>query len=116
MTVNDLMREACEAAGLRHDEVWDRGTVRYHDKLGSSWGEEDKALPAYVAELLVAQIVAYGPMNRQLHRYEHLLHRHVGLGLGTAPARVRIAGAMYGMKKWDIITTEQFVEGNAGGH
>lgn len=109
MTRNEVLRMACEEAGLDFSPdgarvVWaEPDGVLLEDFL--VW--ENPALPAYVAELLVAKIVEHDPGNKRLHAFEAYLHRHARLSISTASAVIRIPAALVALRK---LTLEQAQE------
>ena len=101
MTREEVLREACEVAGLdcAPGGPWVSGGRRV------DW--ENPMLPAYVAELLVAQIVKHDPGNKRLREFDWQLHRRAQLSPSTATAWHRILAAMVALGK---MTPEQAQE------
>ena len=114
ITWSDVLRQACEVAGgtLRFKTTMQDGTTWRaffvaDDAMWWDYDLDDPALPAYVAELLVAQIVKHDPGNKRLREFDWQLHRRAQLSPSTATAWHRILAAMVALGK---MTPEQAQE------
>jgi hypothetical protein len=120
--MGDLVREACEAAGLEVKET----TLRHGEWLAKTppkTGYEtacairayNPALLPYVAELLLAQVNDLPPNPDD--PYSFWLCALGGLRTERASAIARIAAAMMSLGYWtDKATAKRFIKENASGH